>query len=98
MVLTARKDLVNRNPDLVARTVRTILQATRFVKEDRNWALAKMKTEFGYPQELAELMYKLITYTDKGRIDRQGVDNIRDFIIEYKLLTKEKIPPTDELF
>jgi len=99
-VITARKDFSKKSPDLVKRAVKSVLQATDFITKNPRWAIEKMKSKdlVGYPEEAAKLVYNSITWSKDGRITRTALENVRNFLIEYGIITKEKAPSLEEFF
>lgn len=97
-VAYARQELVEKRPEVVRRAVKGLLQAGQAVVNDPEWTMAKLKTEFGYDEVLSRMIFPVIKYGKDGKTDRQGLDNVRNFLIEYGLISKDKAPPVDKLF
>lgn len=94
----ARKDFVKDNSDLMKRGVKAMLQAIDFIKKNPAWATEKMKAWQGYTDEAARFIYKELRFTRDGKIDRQGLENVRNFLAEFGLVAREKLPPVAELY
>ncbi|MEE8450042.1 MAG: ABC transporter substrate-binding protein [Thermodesulfobacteriota bacterium] len=56
-VLYARKGFAQSKPDAVRRTVRAVVQATNFIRDNRDWTIAKMRQIYRYSQATAEKVY-----------------------------------------
>lgn len=94
----AQKEFVKKNPDTVKRTIKAILQAIDFVDKNPRWSMDKMKAVAGYSEKGADTIYRQRGFSATGKIDREAVENLRNFGIDYGLVVKEKTPPTDELY
>ena len=97
-VVFARKDLVAGNPDLVRRVLRAVQQGLEFIKKDRDWAAEKMKLEQGLSPEAARQMYDVIKFTTDGKLSLKALENARNFLVEFGLVAKEKVPTLEELY
>lgn len=99
-IITARKDFTKKSPDVVKRAVKSVLQATDFISKNPRWAIEKMKSKdlVGYPEEAAKLVYNSITWSKDGRISKTALENVRNFLIEYGIIAKEKAPGLEEIF
>ena len=98
--ITARKDFVANEPDTVRRIVGSILEADRFIMSSagKPWAVATMKEQSKYSDEAANAIYATLSLSPDGKIDRQAIKNLADFMVEYGLLKAEEVPPVDILF
>ncbi len=96
-MIYARREFVKERPDAVKKANRAYLEATRFVKRNRQWTVEKLKSYFHWSDEAASEGYKAFLYSPTNKIDRRGIVNVRDFLIEYRLIAKEA-QPADELF
>lgn len=97
-ILQARLEFVEKSPGAVKRTVRAYLQAAAFVMENPDWALAKLKGPYGYPEDAARGIYDAMRYGRDGKINVKGVENIKNFLLEYDIVPKDKMPPLERLF
>ncbi len=96
----ARKDFVKSNPDTVRKVVRSLLQGVDIIRKDRSWTVEKMKSMSRYPEEAARMVYQdylLRSFTVDGRVSRKGVENVKDFLLEYGIL-KGKAPAVDDIY
>lgn len=96
----AMRDMVKNRPATVKSAIRTISMAVSFIKRNPEWSLEKMKSFSGFSGEAAKLLYEdlLLRYTDAGKINRKAVENVRDLLVEYGIVVKEKLPPLAELY
>lgn len=97
-VVFARKELVKDKPDVVRRVVKAILRGNNFALSNRSWSLEKMKAMSGYSEEAAKLIFERLRPSRTGKIERTAIENIRNFLIEYELVPREKAPPLDEIY
>jgi NitT/TauT family transport system substrate-binding protein len=97
--IVARRDYVQKEPDTVRRIVRSILEANRFImsKEGKPWAVAKIREIGGVSAEAAEFVYGTLHLSPDGKIERQAIANLSNFMIEYGLIKKEELPPLDSI-
>lgn len=94
----ARRDFLKKSPQTVARTIKALLQANAFVKNNRAWSLEKVKEVQGLPIKAAELVYDMMDFSLDGKIPSGAVENIRNFLLEYQLVPKDKMPPIEEIY
>lgn len=97
-VIFARKDFVKT--DTAKRAVKAILQAISFIRENPGWARKKMKELQGLTDKEVEIImtWHGLPYTKDGKIRRQAIENVRNFLLKYKLLPRDKTPPVEELY
>lgn len=94
----AHRAFVKNSPDIIRKVIRSVLEATEFIRNNPLWATEKIKLTSGYSSEAAGLAYQELAYSQDGKVDPRAVENMRNFTIEYGLVAKEKIPLTAELF
>lgn len=97
--IVARREFIQKQPDTVRRIVRSILEANRYImsKEGKPWTIAKMREINNYSAEGAEFVYGTLSLSPDGRIERQAVANVANFMIAYGLIKKEELPPLDAI-
>jgi ABC-type nitrate/sulfonate/bicarbonate transport system substrate-binding protein len=97
--IVARRDFVQKEPDTVRKIVRSILEANRYIMsaEGKPWALAKIREIGNQSAQGAEFVYGTLALSPDGKIQREAVANLSNFMIEYGLLKKEEMPPIDSL-
>lgn len=95
----ARRDYTRKQPEAVKKVIRALLQGASFVTRNRDWAVQKMKTEYGFPEELGRIVYEELLYPVRdARVDRKVIENTRDFLIKYELVSPERTPAADALY
>lgn len=96
--VAARKEFVEKKAAVARKMLSVLFEGVEFVKQNPAWAVDRMKKNFGLSEKAAELSLKAL-FSDKGpRVDRKGLENVVNFLIEYGLLTKEKVPPLDSMY
>lgn len=94
----AHRAFVKNSPDIIRKVIKSVLEATEFIRNNPSWATEKIRLTSGYSSEASRLAYEELSYSRDGKIDPRAVENMRNFTIEYGIVAKEKIPPTAELF
>lgn len=100
-ILFARKEFLKTNPDTGKRAVKAILQGIDFIVKNPAWAMQKIKAEQGFSDEEVRLVMEReggLRYTRDGKIDRKALENVRDFYIRYGIVSKDKMPPVEQLY
>jgi NitT/TauT family transport system substrate-binding protein len=97
-VVFVRRPFLAKDPETVRRTVKTMIQTINFIAQNRAWAIDKMKAEFRYNDEAAAFIYRMLNYTKDGKIDVEGLNNVRKLLIDAGIITEEKTPPLKELY
>ncbi len=97
-VVYSRKDFLAKNPDSVGKMVKSLLQATKFVMKNRDWTIGKMKSYSKYPAKAAEVLYPKLIYSKDGRIDPKALSNVRQFLLDYKVISAADAIPTKEMY
>jgi ABC-type nitrate/sulfonate/bicarbonate transport system substrate-binding protein len=98
LVVIARKDFIKNKPDLAKRAVKGFLQGVDFVNRNTSWSTAKIKSFEGLSSAVATWLIKYYPLTKDGKIERKAVENVRSFLIEQGIVTRDKTPPVEELF
>ena len=98
LIVTAQKKFLESKPDAARGAVRVLVRSTAFVMKNPQWSIEKMKSFFGYSDELANHVYRLLNYKSDGRINRNALINCRNLLVENQLIPKEKSPSPDELY
>lgn len=98
--IVARRDFVQKEPDSVRRVVRSILEANRFAmsKEGKPWVLAKMQEISNYSVEGANLIYDALDLSKDGKLEKEAIKNLSDFMVEYGLMKAAEAPSMDTVF
>lgn len=97
-VLYARRDFVKSSPETVSRLIKGVLASLDFLRKERAWAVAKMMSEQNISKNGAEEMYGYLKFATDGRISPAAAQNLANFLIEYGLVAKEKMPAAEELY
>lgn len=97
-MIFAHRDFARRSPLAVKKSVKGILEGGQFVMKNRDWSIAKLKSEIGYSQAAAELVYPELTFAQKASLDRRIIENGRNFLIDFGVVPREKMPPAERLF
>lgn len=95
----ARKGWMDRNVDLVRRAIRAMLQSGDFIRENPSWVLELMKKQYGFSDAAGKKLYAEVfkEMGGRGKIDPKGIENVRNFLIEYGLIERDKAPSVDEV-
>ena len=97
-VVVARIPFTKEAPDSVRRAVKAISRGVDYTMDNPAWAKAKMKEIGGYDEKSLEIMFEQLQLTKGGGIDRQGLENVRNFLITYGIFGKDKPPTLDEIY
>lgn len=89
----ARKDFLEQNSETVGKLVKAMTQTALFIKENKSWSVERIKSVSGLSDEGAERQYELLGFTDDGKINVKGVENVLKFLVDYGIITKEQAPP-----
>lgn len=93
----ASRGFLEAKPDAVKKGVKGFILGADYVMKNRDWAIRKMMTELGFSEEAARIAHQDLQYTD-GRTDTKRIDAAINFLVEYGLLAKDKVPPMDKIF
>lgn len=97
-VVFARRDFNRTRRPTVMKVNKAIAQTTDFVMQNRGWALATMQREIRYSLAAAELMYdQVLKGARLDPVDRKAIGNVRNFLLEYGIVPRDKMPSLDEL-
>lgn len=97
-VIFAHKDFVKSNPDTIRKAVRAMLQGTNFVRDNQAWSMEKLKKEYNYSPETAKKVYEEgLLYSRDGKIKLEAVENLRNILIEFGIVPREKAVPAKDL-
>ncbi len=91
----ARRDFVQKNPDTVRRVVKSLLQGVDFLRKNPPWTIEKMRSMSRFSEEAARMVYQgylLRNLTVDGRTSRKGVENVREFLMEFDIMSRDKAP------
>ncbi|MEE8448771.1 MAG: ABC transporter substrate-binding protein [Thermodesulfobacteriota bacterium] len=97
-MLFAHKDLVKEDPGTIKKTVSALLDISGYIGKNPRWAVSKMEKVLGYPEGAAKLIYDNYRFSKDGRIDRRGLINVRDFLVEFGIVPKKKAPELNKIY
>lgn len=93
----AQKEFLEKRPELVKKVLRAVFQSVDFVRQNRAWSMAKLKANYGFSEEAARIASEI--YPGKGgAIEPKSLENVRNFLIDYGLIPKEKAPAVEKLY
>ena len=99
LVAFGRREFIEKNPEVTKRVVQGLLKGGDFVMKNNEWAVEKMKAISGYSPQVADSIYRTgVRFNRDGKIDKRSVENVRNFLVEYGLIAKEKAPPAERLY
>lgn len=98
--VVASKAFIEKEPGTVKRVLASIWEADRFIMspDGKPWALGKLKEVSNYTDAAAEKIYAILNLSFDGKLQKQAVQNVVDFMVEYGLLTGSNVPSLDSLF
>ncbi len=97
-ILYTTNDFLKQDPDSVGKVVKAVNMATKFVMDNKDWTIGKMKSFSRYTPGAANFLYPRLKYSKDGRIDKQALENVRDFLIKFKLIKAAKTPPVEKMY
>lgn len=99
-IVLASRDYAGKNPETVSRAIKATFRGIDFLMKNRAWAVERAKAFYGYSEGEASWLYdNILRYEGKdGRIDPRAVENVRNFLVEYGMVPKDKVPPLDVVF
>lgn len=97
-ILFAHTGFLQGKREAVRMVIRGFLQGATFLMKDRGWTIEKLKADYGYSQEAAEVVFPMLRYGTEGSISLKKLEAVAKFLVESGLLAKEKVPPLDKLF
>ncbi len=98
--IVANKAFIAKEPDTIKRILASIWEANHFIMSPagKPWALAKLKEVSNYSDAAAEKLYSMLNLSPDGRFQKQAVQNVVDFMVEFELLKASDIGSIDNLF
>lgn len=94
----ARKDFIKSQPETSRKAVKAVLAAINFINTNRSWTMAKVQSVSNFIPEMARASLEHFEFTQDGKIDREAIVNLRNFAIEYGIVSGKTMPPADDLF
>ena len=98
--IIAAKAFVEKQPDVAKRTLNSIFEANRFImsSDGRPWTIAKMKEENKYSDQAAEVAYTTLSLSPDGKLEKEAVKNVVNFMAEFGLVNAADVSNVDTLF
>lgn len=97
-VVNVRKDFITKNPGAPRAVGRALVQSGEFMRWDPSWAIERMKSTSGFSDQGARAVYEYIKFTSDGKISKVALQNVIDFMAEWRLIPKEKLPAFEQLY
>lgn len=91
-------DFLREKEATVKKAVKAVLEAGEFILKNPDWSKERMKSLFGYSEPMAAAVYETFIYSKDGRIDPQAIGAVRDFLLEYGLVPREKVPSLEKIY
>lgn len=96
--IAAPRWFMEKKPEPTRRTVKASRQAIEFMLKDKRAAIEKIKSRYHYSEDVARAVYEMFNFSPDGKISRNAMENVRNFLVEYGIVDKEKTPPVEELY
>ena len=98
--IVANKAFVAKEPGTVKRILASIWEANSFIMSPtgKPWALAKLREVSHYSDAAAEKLYGLLNLSRDGKLQKQAIQNVVDFMVEFELLKASDVSSIDNLF
>lgn len=98
--VAAHKEAIANSPAIVGKGVQGIIQAVHFLRDNSAWGVPRLAQMTGHPPAVAKLVYEdlMARYTKDGKISTKGLENLILFLVEYKLLTRDKAPRVEDVY
>lgn len=96
--VVARADFMEKKPDAIKNALKAVFKSVNFLAGNPQWAIDKMKSEYGYSDEVARAVYDSLSFSRDGKITRRAMENVRDFLLEYGLVPRDKVPAVEALY
>lgn len=95
----AHRDFIAKKPEVVMKTVRGVFQAIDFIRANRAWAAEMLVAKSRFTPAGAKLAVdEKVLFPQLGqKISRRTLQNVMNFMVEYKLIKKERLPAVDSL-
>jgi ABC-type nitrate/sulfonate/bicarbonate transport system substrate-binding protein len=97
-IIFVHKSFLTEGPSTIGKTLRGISDALEFIAKNRAWSIAEMKKLSNYSEEAADMVYKRLVSSKGVKLDPKALANVRNFLIEYGVVPKEKMPPLEDMW
>lgn len=98
IVLWSEKGFASKKSEVLKRVITGAFKGAEVVMKERDWAVAKMKSALALSDEVAQRAHPILKYAPTTKIDPRGMENVRNYLIQYKAVVPEKTPATEELY
>lgn len=89
-VLFSHIEFIGKRPEVLKRTIRVFLRATEFVQDNPEWTIRSLMSYSKYPEDAARETFKLMKYGRDGKINIKALNNVRNFLIDWGVISEEK--------
>ena len=95
--LVGRKDFLETNPAVTTKVVKAVNEAVNYVRSHRSWAGEKLQAELRFSEKASGLVADKLYPQVGERLNYNALKNVIKFLVEYNLVKKADIPPSDKL-
>ena len=97
MVLWVHQDFLKKGT-AIRGTIKGLTQATDFIMKNPDWSINKVKSHFGYSDQMAKFSYGLLSYGKGAAVEPKALENVNHFLVEYGIVPKDRMVPVDKLY
>lgn len=98
-IFYARRDYGDKSPESITKGIKAAFRAADFLVKNRAWAVEKSKAHYRFSEEEANWVFdNILNYGKDGKVNPKALENVRNFLVEYGMIPKDKVPPLDGLF
>jgi ABC-type nitrate/sulfonate/bicarbonate transport system substrate-binding protein len=94
----AHKKFARNQANTMRRILKALLQASNFLRQNPGWAIDKLKTKSGFSDRTAKEVLRSYNFTSDGKFDPKAIKNALNFIKEFGLAKKKKLPEPEEVY
>lgn len=98
VAIFAHNDFLKRHPAIVKRTMNSIFQSVDFIRKNPEWTTEKLRSSFAYSDKSALRAYQDLTSGKQGKINREGLENVLNFLLGYGILPRDGSPALDAIY
>lgn len=95
----ANKHYAREKPEPVKRAMKAVSQGIDLMKKNPDWSRTALKRILGYSDEAIKLVYDelKVGFPRDTRVNVGALENVRNFLIEYGIVPKDKTPTLGDL-
>lgn len=97
-IIFARTDFAERSPRIVRGVIKASHKAVDFMRDNQPWVVEKLKANYRFSEEAARLVSQGMYPHRGGPIKAEGLENVKNFLIEYGLLERGKAPAAEKMY